>query len=149
MGDIYDLMAEESRQSFFQLENVTAALDSKAFGVMTADAFLFSVFSFISPFSNWLFYIPVALIIISCFLLIACVWPRRFNRQFSEDTINNYGTMDSKKALAHIAANYADLERSQYTVYKNKIAWFLPGLILMVVAMACEMVFFAYITFGL
>ena len=147
MSDIYDLMAEEARQSFFQFENVTFALDSKAFGVVTADALLFSVFSFISPFSNWLFYIPVALLIISCFLLIGCVYPRHFHRQFSEDTINNYGTMDSKMALSHIAANYAHLERSQYKIYKNKLNWFLTGLILMVAAMVCEMIIFAYVTF--
>jgi hypothetical protein len=141
-------MAEEARQSFFQLKNMTAMLDSKALGVVTADAFVFSVFASISsPLSNKLFYVPLVLIIISFFSLLASVWPRHSLRQFSEDTIKNYGTLDSKTALAKIAANYADLELKQYKIYKNKFNWFLAGLILMVLAMASEMVIFAYITF--
>jgi len=148
MSDIYDLMAEEARQSYFQLENVTSALDSKAFGVVTADALLFSVFAFInSPLSNVLFYIPIVLIIISFISLLIGVWPRHFQRQFCDDTIRNYGTWDSKKALAQIAANYADLESRQFRVYKKKFRWVYAGLILMVMAMFCEIVIFAYITF--
>jgi hypothetical protein len=147
MSDIYDLMAEEARQSFHQLENVTAALDSKAFGAVTADALLFSVFIYISsPFSNGLFYISIVLIIISFISLLASVWPRRFHRQFSDDTIKNYGTWDSKTALAQIAANYADLEREQYKVYKNKFNCFLAGMVLMVLAMISEIAIFAFVT---
>lgn len=147
MSDIYDLMADEARQSFFQLENVTAALDSKAFGAMTADAFLFTIFVYISsPISSWLYYIPMTFIIISFVSLLASVWPRRFYRQFSDDTIKNYGRLDPKQALAQIAANYADLESRQYEAYKNKSKWFLIGLISMVLAMVSETAILAFIS---
>lgn len=149
MSDIYDLMAEEARESFFQFENITASLDSKAFGVITADALLFSVFTYIhSVFSNTVFYVASTLIIISFILLLVSVWPRKFHRQFSSDTIKNYGTLDRKEALAHLAANYADLEGDQYKIYKNKLKWFLSGLILMVAAMVSEMAAFAYVAFN-
>jgi len=48
MSDIYDVMAEEARQSFFFLKNVTASLDVKAFGFITVDALLFTVFTYIN-----------------------------------------------------------------------------------------------------
>jgi hypothetical protein len=70
-SDIYNLMADQARQSFFQLENITAALDSKVFGMVTADALLFSVFAYISqPLSDALFYIPMALIVLSFISLL-------------------------------------------------------------------------------
>ena len=148
MGDIYNLMAEEARQSFFQLENITAALDSKAFGVVTADALLFSVFVYIStPASIALFYVPIVLVVLSFISLLVSAWPRHFHRQFSDDTIKNYGTWEPNRALAQIAANYAELELNQYKIYKNKLNWFFTGLVLMVLAMACEVAIFAYVTF--
>ena len=55
MSDIYDVMAEEARQSYFHLENMIMSLDSKAFGVITADALLFSVFTYVIDKSNTLF----------------------------------------------------------------------------------------------
>ncbi|MGB4680685.1 MAG: hypothetical protein WBI23_10905 [Methanothrix sp.] len=140
-------MADQARQSFFQLENITAALDSKVFGMVTADALLFSVFAYISqPLSDALFYIPMALIVLSFISLLVSAWPRHFHRQFADDIIKNYGTWEPNKALAQIAANYADLELNQYKIYNNKLIWFMAGLVLMIIAMISEMIVFSYVT---
>ena len=54
MSNTDELMAEEARQSFFQVENITAYLDYKAYGIITFDTILFVVFTyFFSPLSHW------------------------------------------------------------------------------------------------
>lgn len=150
MVDIYELMADQSRQSFFQLENTIASLDSKSFGVMTADALLFSAFTFVLGHpccSSKLFYISPSLIIISFALLLASTWPRRYRIQTAECVINKYGSWETKLVLAQLAANYADLERRSLEIYKNKFNWFYAGLVLMAISMAVEMIVYTYITF--
>jgi len=147
MSDIYDVMAEETRQSYFQLESLTTSLDSKVFGVITADALLFSVFTYIinESFSNKLFYIAPALISVSFILLLVSVWPRRHLMHNSKDVIKKYGKLDPREALSQLAANYADLEKELSKTYDKKYRWFFAGLVLTILSMAIELMVFGYI----
>jgi|WetSurMetagenome_2_1015567.scaffolds.fasta_scaffold26923_3 hypothetical protein len=147
MSEIYEVMAEESRQSYFHLENMIMSLDSKAFGVITADALLFSVFTYVIDKSNTLFYIAPALIIVSFVLLLASVWRRAYQIQTGDEVIKKYGRLESKLALSQLAANYADLESKLSKIYNKKFGWFLAGLILMVISMAMELIVFGYAIF--
>ena len=143
MGDIYEAMAEEARQSYFHLENMITSLDSKAFGVITADTLLFSVFTYNICEPNANLYISPVLIIVSFVLLLGSIWPRAYHIQTSDEVIKKYGTMESKSALSQLAANYADLELRLSEIYNNKFRWFLVGLIVLAISMVIELVVYA------
>jgi hypothetical protein len=148
MGDIYDLMVNEARQSFYQLENVTAALDSKAFGIVAFDTILLSVFAYIiSLHSSRLFYIAPIFLIVSLLCVLICVKPRKCDRQCSDLILKTYGKLSYEQAATNIAANYAGLEEDLYKIYEGKFKYLNFGLILLFIALLIEGSAFIY--FGL
>jgi len=60
MGNIHDLMVNDARQSFFQLENLMSSLDAKAFGGVAIGAVIFSIYTYIlnNLFKYDLLYLP-------------------------------------------------------------------------------------------
>jgi len=46
MDDIYNLILDETRQNFFQLENLMSNLDMKAFGIIAVNTILFSFYTY-------------------------------------------------------------------------------------------------------
>jgi len=57
VSDICRLMVEEARESFYQRENFVRALDTKSFGVVSINAMLFAIFSYIITLFKMNFYI--------------------------------------------------------------------------------------------
>jgi hypothetical protein len=138
MSDIYSIMLEESRQSFFQLENLMSYLDMKAFGLCAINALLFSIFAYLlSLFKAHIplvMYIPSGLLVVSLIFLIFCTWPQDWNRQDGLATLNKYGTWDCERASRQLAKNYATSENELFIKYWEKFEHFRKGLILTIFA---------------
>lgn len=130
MDDIYNLMLDETRQNFFQLENLMSNLDMKAFGIIAVNAIMFSW----DKFQSFWFFIPLCFLIISSALLIICVWPRIWDRQSSEATIKEYGTLTPEKASSQLTVNYATWESYLTEIYEKKIKHLRNGLIVTTLA---------------
>ena len=149
MVDIYELMIIETRESFLQLENAVASLNSNAFGMMTANSLLFSVFMYIEPHpSNIIRLLPHSLVFMSFVLLLICVWPRVFLRQSAKDLVSEFGTMNPNEAQAKISANYIELERKSKEKYDIKFKFYYSGLILTALAILAELLLIGYSTLG-
>lgn len=149
MSDIYSLMVEESRQNFFQVENLFSAIDTKAFGVVTIDAILFPIFAYILSLKQHptlLLYVPSFILLVSLIFLILCIWPYEWRRQISLATINKYGNIPYEKAASQLAINYANWEDQLTAKYWDKYWCFKRGLIITVSALISEI--FIYLLFG-
>jgi hypothetical protein len=139
MSSIDELMVEEARQSFFQVENITAFLDYKAYGIITVDAILFTIFTyFFSPLSHWYCVLGPILLLASLIFELKCIWIRDFDRYTSDSTIRTYGTLKIEDAAAHIAADYADLELDSLDIYREKIVDLKYGLKSTILAIVIE-----------
>jgi hypothetical protein len=144
-----ELMAEEARQSFFQVENITTYLDYKAFGIIAFDTILFSEFTyFFSPFSHWYCSGGPLLLFVSLILELKCVWPRNFDRFTADSTIKEYGTLGLEEASAHIAADYADLELDSLDIYIEKMIYLKFGLLSTIAAIIIEAIAFMTLMLG-
>lgn len=149
MSSTNELMAEEARQSFFQLENITAYLDSKANGIIAFDAIFFTIFTyFFSPLSHWYCSFGPILLISSLIFGLKSVWIRDSSRYISDSAIKNYGTLDVDKAAAQIAADYADLELDALELYREKLIYLKISLKLTIVAMIVEVVALVILVLG-
>ncbi len=149
MSSTDELMAEEARQSFFQLENITAYLDSKANGIIALNAFFFTIFTyFFSPISHWYCSVGPILLIASLIFGLKSVWIRDSERYISDSAIKNYGTLEVSKAAAQIAADYADLELDALDLYREKLIYLKIGLKLTIAAMIVEVVALVILVLG-
>lgn len=149
MDNIYEVMISETRESFHQLENAVVSLNSNAFGMMTADTLLFTVFAYITPQpSNLLFLLPHVLVFLSFVLLLRCVWPRFFLRQSAKDIVEEFGTMNCCEAQSKISANYIELERKSVEAYDSKFKSYYRAFQLTACAILAEILITGYFIFG-
>ena len=108
MVDIFELMVNETRQSFFQRENLLMSVDIKCFGLISINAVLFAIFVYIFTIDKSDFLcIPSILLVASLFASIASIWPREWDRQDCKATIEKYGELPSGQAATQLAINYA------------------------------------------
>lgn len=118
----HNLLIEETRQSFFQLENLTTALDNKAYGMIAFNTILLSIFGYIivNYFNYTLAYIAPVLLAGSLILLLFCVYLREWGRPDSEESIKLFKDLDYKVVARQLAANYVKYERELYKIYFDK-----------------------------
>jgi len=142
MGDIHDLMVNDARQSFFQLENLMSSLDTKAFGVVAIGAVIFSIYTYIlnNLFKSDILYLPYLVLILSLLVMVCCIFPRNWKRGSSLKNIKEHGNMEFEDAADTMAMNYAKWEDKLYEIYKSKVALFEIGLGLMGVSILLEII---------
>ena len=142
MGDIFDLMVNDARQSFFQLENLMSSLDTKAFGVVAIGAVLFSIYTYIlNKFPNHdNLYLPYSILIISLLFMGCCIFPRGWERGSSLKNIKENGTLEYEEAANIMSMNYARWEDKLYETYKKKQILFEIGLGFMGLSILVEIV---------
>jgi hypothetical protein len=142
MGDIYDLMVSDARQSFFQLENLMSSLDTKAFGVVAIGAVIFSIYTYIinSILKDDILYLPYLTLVLSLLVMICCIFPRNWKRGSSLKNIQEHGNMVFEDAANTMAMNYSKWEDKLYKTYKSKVALFEIGLGLMGISILFEIV---------
>jgi hypothetical protein len=147
MGDIYDLMVNDARQSFFQLENLMSSLDAKAFGVVAIGAVLFSVYTYIltNLFKFNMLYLPYLVLILSLLVMFCCIFPRSWDRGSCLKNIKEHGNLNFEDAANTMAMNYARWEDLLYQTYKRKMALFEVGLGLMSVSILFEVCTICYL----
>jgi hypothetical protein len=125
MDEVHFLMLEETRESFFQFENLISFLDMKAFGVAAIDTIFLS--AIVDLLSNWksgvpvYYYTPSIFLILSLGFIVFCIWLRTWERQSGKNTICNYGTLEPKDAAGQLAVNYASCEEQLRTIYDEKM----------------------------
>lgn len=142
MGDIFDLMVNDARQSFFQLENLMSSLDTKAFGVVAIGAVLFSIYTYIlNNFPvNEILYMPYSILVLSLLFMGCCIFPRGWKRGSSLKNIKENGNLEYEDAANTMAMNYARWEDILYETYKSKLALFEIGLSFMGLSILLEVV---------
>jgi hypothetical protein len=149
MSDIYSIMLEESRQSFFKLENLMSFLDMKAFGIVAINAITLSFF--VDLLNNFevsiYYYVPLLLFIVSLGFVIFCVWTRTWHRQSGSKTIENYGKLEAEDAASQLAINYASCEEELREIYSEKMMFFNIGLVLMMLGFIFNLFSFFYLMF--
>jgi hypothetical protein len=147
MGNIHDLMVNDARQSFFQLENLMSSLDAKAFGVVAIGAVLFSIYTYIlsNLFNYDMLYLPYLTLILSLLIMVCCIFPRSWDRGSSLKNIKEHGDLDFEDAANTMAMNYAKWEDILYGIYKRKLALFEIGLGLMGASILFEVLTICYL----
>lgn len=147
MGNIHDLMVNDARQSFFQLENLMSSLDAKAFGVVAIGAVLFSIYTYIlsNLFKYDMLYLPYLTLILSLLIMVCCIFPRSWVRGSSLENIKEHGDLDFQDAANTMAMNYAKWEDILYKIYKRKMALFEIGLGLMGASILFEVCIICYL----
>jgi len=141
--DKHNLLVEETRQSFFQLENLTTALDNKAYGMIAFNTILVTIFGYIiaNHFNHFLAYIAPTLLMGSLALLLFCIYLRGWERPESEKTIELFkkeNGLDFKTIARQIAANYVSYERYLYKRYLDKSKYLIWSFYLTIVAIIAE-----------
>lgn len=148
MGDIYDLMVNEARESLFQLECIATSLDNKAYGIIAFNTILLSVFAFsYEIYHSKLIFIPSFLLIASLISVLICIVPRSSHRMTGEKIISLYGQMNAEEAAGQLAANYAGLEKELNGIYDEKYKYLKCGLLSMIASLIVGFVIIAYLIF--
>lgn len=143
---INKLMADDARQSFFQLENLMSALDTKAFGVVAIGAVLFSIYAYVinNIFKFYSLYLPYSILILSLVFMGGCIFPRNWKRGSSLKTIKEYGNLDFEDAANKVAMNYARWEDKLYKTYRKKFVLFKIGLSFMGLSVLSEIIILVF-----
>jgi hypothetical protein len=149
MDEKYNLLIEETRQSFFQLENLTTSIDNKAYGTIAFDTILLSIFAYAFTFySSILLYIAPTILVISLILTLRSIWPQtRFGSE-NKETIKLFKTLEFKEIVRTLAANYTSYDIVLWKIYKNKVKYLYYGLKLTTVAIVVEGLIIAYFVLG-
>jgi len=148
MGNIFELMVNESRESLFQLECIANSLDNKAYGLIAFNTILLSIFAyFVDAYHNDFMYIPTILIIISLLALLVCIIPRTSHRMTGEIIINRYGEKEFNDAAGCLAFNYASLEKELTDIYNKKMNCATFSLIFTIIGIISGALILAYLTF--
>ncbi len=147
----HNLLIEETRQSFFQLENLTTALDNKAYGMIAFNTILISIFGYIIVhyFNSPSAYIAPGLLIESLILLLFCIYLRKWERLNTEETVKLFKNLDFKEIAGQLATNYVNYEKKLYKTYFNKLEYLNLSFKLTIVAILIEvLVVVCLIIFG-
>jgi len=148
MGDIFDLMVNEARESLFQLECIATSLDNKAYGMIAFNTILLSVlvFSYEIYHSRFIF-IPSVLIIASLISVLICIVPRSSHRMTGEKIINLYGEKNFDDAAGQLALNYAGLEKELNKIYDEKYKYLRWGLLFTIASLIIGFMIILYLVF--
>ncbi len=143
----HSLLVEETRQAFFQLENLTTALDNKAYGMIAFNTILISIFGYIiaNYFNYALAYIAPTLLIGSLALLLFCIYLRGWERPDSEKSKGLFKDLDYKAIARQLAANYVKYERELYKKYFDKAKYLKWSFKLTIAAIAVEFLAIAWL----
>ncbi len=138
-----ELLQEDARQSFFQLENLMFNTDAKSFGLVAIDTLLVTVSGyFLDKTSNELWYVPAILFCASLFSLLVCAMPRRYERRWPTIPLNRAAKETSELVAAQMAVDYADLTNKLETLYDEKIQFFLVGSLLTLIGFVLSVMMF-------
>jgi hypothetical protein len=143
----HNLLIEETRQSFFQLENLTTALDNKAYGMIAFNTILISIFGYIiaNYFNYALAYIAPILLMGSLIILLFCVYPRNWFRPNSEKSLNLFDELGFKPIAGQLAVNYASYEKYLYKKYYKKVKYLKWSFKLTIAAIVIEFLAIAWL----
>jgi len=147
MDDAHSLFLDETRASFFQLENLTSYLDMKAFGVVAINAILLSAFIgiLIQLKANSYCYIPCIFLVISIGFVVLCVWPREHKGQSGLIKVTQYGQLKADNAAGILTANYVDWEERLRKIYNEKMDFLNVALALTIVSLGLIFVILIYL----
>jgi hypothetical protein len=147
-NDIFKLMVEEARESLFQLETITTALDFKAYGLISFNTIILTgVAYFIGVYHSKLLYFPAIFLIYSLILVLFCISPRTSHRMTGETIIHLYGEMGFDDAAGQLALNYAGLEKELNDIYAIKYKYLECSLTFTILAVISGPVALAYLIF--
>lgn len=149
MGDIFDLMVNETRESLFQLECIAVALDNKAYGLIAFDTILLAALAFFNEIyhSSRLIYLPTVFLFISTIFVLICIIPSTSHRMTGEKILHLYGEKDFEDAAGQLAFNYAGLEKELTEVYNKKLKFLSWGFRFTIAAMLLGAIVLSYIIF--
>lgn len=138
----HNLLIEEMRQSFFQLENLTTALDNKAYGMIAFNTILLSIFGYIivNYLNYGLMYIAPVLLVGSLITLLFCVYLREWGRPIADRTFDLFDNLDVKAISKQLAINYLSCEAALLEKYINKVKYLKISFIFTVLAIIIELV---------
>jgi hypothetical protein len=148
MGYLWDLIAEETRQSFTDLQNLFLSLDIKSSIVLAIDAILLAALSLIPNFANLdiiirvLIFAPLFFSLISA---ICCLCPRKWDKISGENLVREYEEAEDPNYVAcEISKTRSDLEHKLQDIYIKKLSCFNVSAIYMIMALFGEFVLFIY-----
>jgi hypothetical protein len=125
MSNPNDVLLEEARESFYQLENLASTIDNKAFGLVAIDTLFITISGYFFDktdldFDFWS--IPIALFSASLLFMLLCAWPRSRRRQDVYETVRNYANKTSDEVAEQLMVNYATLSDDfGKNVYNKKV----------------------------
>jgi len=148
----HSLLIGEMRQSFFQLENLTSALDNKAYGLIAFNTILLLIFGYITANyfkDSLLAYIAPGLLIESLLFLLLCVYLRGWERVKSKESIKLFDKSGFKEIVGQLATNYVNNEEFLYKKYYNKLKYLRSSFYITIIAIFIEsLVMLRLIIFG-
>lgn len=148
MGDIFDLMVNETRESLFQLECIATALDNKAYGLIAFDTIVLSALAYSNEiYHSKIMYLPIFFLFISMIFVLICIIPRTSHRMTGENILHLYGKEDFEDAAGELAVNYASLENELNDVYNIKLKYLRWGLKFTILAMPVGALVLSYLIF--
>lgn len=150
MTDLWELVAEETRESFSELESLVSTLDVKSSIVVVIDGVLLTALSLIQDDFRHLNIIIRVLILLPLFLSVlfsaGCLFPRKWNRIFGPNLINEYECSEDPDFVAcEISKTRSELEKTLQKVYDNKFMLFRISTLFMLATLIGEFILFAYL----
>lgn len=148
MADIYNLMLDETRQNFFQVESWISFLDLKAFGIIAINAILVSFFAIILtkyPTLPYYYLIPCFLLVVSSAFMLFCIWPRKWKKMAGYLIWEEYRSLEADNASQLLAEKYAENEKSLYKIYDLKLRFFKVGLVFTVISFVLNSIVFFWV----
>jgi hypothetical protein len=151
MSDKHDLLVEETRQAFFQLENLVTSIDNKAFGMIALDTILLSIFAYVFTLfptcSGILLYVSPMLIMLSLLLVLICIKPRKWYSPDNEKTIKLFENKPANEIARILAANYTSYDIVLTKIYNKKIEYLKYGVWITIISIVVELFVLAYLIF--
>lgn len=142
-GNTHELIIDDVRLNFFQLENLITSLDLKSSIIIAIDAILIAGgesmvhFNEQIPIHQFFIIIPPML---SISMAVFCLWPRTWLRPNGLNTINNYADKKFDYAASKIAKNYADGEEKLKLIYVDKFEYFQHSVVLATISIVISFI---------
>lgn len=146
MSEKHNLLIEETRQSFFELESLTISVDNKAYGMIAFIAVLVTISVYITTlYPGWYpVYLSPALLVVSLLFALLCIYPREWFRPDVEESIKLFESMDSDAIAMQLSASYVSSERSLSEIYINKFGYLKCCLLITICAIVIEFLVLAW-----
>ncbi|OPY52079.1 MAG: hypothetical protein A4E48_01257 [Methanosaeta sp. PtaU1.Bin060] len=150
MTDLWDLMADETRESFSELKNLMMGLDTKASIIIVINGVLLAALSLIQSEFVHLGIIYRILILLPLFLsvgsAIGCLYPRRWSWLGGQEIIDKYQCEDNADLVAcQISKTRAGEEDKLRKLYDEKFDWFECSFWFMAVTLIFVGILFIYL----